>query len=297
MPDFSGDEILARDLQRERQRLFRQRVTLLVNLIVLVALAGFCVGTWTQAGQCSAKLAELYPDSAMMPLQRVSLFVSHGFLFARQRAEQFFTGKPAEKTESIAQTPRRTYIEPTPRTPAPIAKPVARPKPTPTEVPEAPAPPAAPSEPQSPPEPAVQNTEPPPQTEEQEPQGTPVLPSQYPIPRPPVEEVPEAVPEAADIAVPTQLRVPADVQALLDKADAEFAIANNYYRSAQPEAPAAGRPAATLACANHLRLVQQYYQAALKLKMPIDTRDLVQKQLTQAQRMLYWMNKFSPVRQ
>lgn len=294
MPDFSDDEIFARDQQRERKRLFRQRVTLLVNLIVLAAFAGFCLGMWIQAGECSDKLADIYPDSAMMPLQRVSIFVSHGFLLVREKSEQLLTGKPARQSTPIAKTPRRTYVEPTFPTPEPLANPIAAPKPTPTKVPK--ISPPQPTEPPSEPETNIQNPKPT-QTVVQEPQGTPVLPSEYPIPRPPVEVLPEPVPEAADIAMPTQLRVPSDVQALLDKADAEFAIANNYYRSAQPEAPAAGRPAATLACADHLRLVQQYYQAALKLKMPIDTRDLVQKQLTQAQRMLYWMNKFSPVRQ
>ena len=276
MPDFSNDSVFAKEHRKERWRAFRHRVVVLFNLIIITGFAGFCVGMWGETGRRSEQLADASAESAMMPLQRVSTFVSHGVLFARKKSTLLLAELTGSRPDPTARMPSRPSGD-EPATPEPIANPIAEPKPRPTQYPKI-RPPQPPPAPQA--EPA------------DEPKGTEVLPSEYPFPRP----QPEPVNPQVQIVEPPKPRVSPDVQKLIDMGRAEFKIANGFYQQARPEAPSAGRPAATLQCAAYLRKAKQYYDQALTRPMPPDVRKQLQAELTRTQQMLYWMNKFSPAR-
>ena len=79
---------------------------------------------------------------------------------------------------------------------------------------------------------------------------------------------------------------------LLEKADARYQTAWEYYLKSRPEAPAAGRRAATIEAAKCLKETQQLYLAVLARRVPGDLRKEIEERLVEVQRALYWSNKF-----
>ena len=83
---------------------------------------------------------------------------------------------------------------------------------------------------------------------------------------------------------------------LLDKALAAHETAWKYYNKSGPDAPAAGRDAATKQAIIHLKRARDLYRALLERKLPDDVRKVLEGRVTQVQRALYWCTKFSGVK-